>query len=124
MNNYQLAKKNGNMVEEKVCQIFGLNYVGDTYDAEKDGKKYEIKSCAEMVTDGNRKRKGRFVIEDKDRELMEKGVTFIFVLHNGDGKLHRCAWVDGAKLLREMNVPRNLSWDSLLLHIDKLFYDL
>ena len=124
MNYYQLAKTNGSMVEQRVCEIFGLHYINDRYDAEKDGEKYEIKSCEEYITDGKRKRKGRFIIEEKDRELMEEGVTFIFVVHNGDGKLRRCAWVNGKRLLRELNISRNLSWESLLLHVDKLYYDL
>ncbi|MGC9046960.1 MAG: hypothetical protein ACP5IC_02510 [Minisyncoccia bacterium] len=123
MNPYQLARMNGELIEKKICDRFQLTYVNDVHDAEKDGVKYEIKSC-QIEIGKTHKRKGRFILDEKDIELMKENAVFIFVVHDGQGKILRCAFVHGKKLLSEMNIKKILSWRSLMLHVEKVYYDL
>jgi hypothetical protein len=117
------SKSNGSLIEKVICEKFNLKYVNSLHDAEKDGVKYEIKSCQAEIG-RSKKRKGRFVFSEKDIELMKENAVFIFVIHDGKGKILICAFVHGHKLLNEVSIKKVMSWRSLMYHVEKTYYDL
>ncbi|MEM3846538.1 MAG: hypothetical protein QXU98_12660 [Candidatus Parvarchaeota archaeon] len=87
MNHYEISRNNGSEIEKKVSELFDLTIVNKNYDAvDKFNNRYEIKSCQEWTTNGKRKRRGAFVLEEKDYEDLDK--TFIFVVHRNKEIIH------------------------------------
>ncbi len=75
---------NGHYAEELVADRFHLKLVRGDYDVEdENGTKYEVKSCQKFVAEDKRKRRGRFVLEEKDFENNGEGKKFIFVVLDG-----------------------------------------
>ena len=64
MNHYTLSKINGLRMEQRVSEMMGIDIVNKKWDGEKDGQKYEIKSCQEFVRERGKRRRGRFIFKE------------------------------------------------------------
>ena len=98
MNHYTLSKTNGSKMEKRVSEAMGIDMVNKKWDGEKDGQKYEIKSCQEFVKEKRGRRRGRFIFKEEDFEDVD--VIFIFLVQDGEGA------VNGRKL----SVREFLNW--------------
>lgn len=98
MNHYTLSKVNGMRMEQRASEMMGIDIVNKKWDGEKDGQRYEIKSCQKFVKNRRGRRRGRFTFKEED--FMDVNVIFIFLVHDENGI------IEGRKL----SVREFLNW--------------
>lgn len=98
MNHYTLSKVNGMRMEQRASEMMGIDIVNKKWDGEKDGQRYEIKSCQKFVKNRRGRRRGRFTFKEED--FMDVDVIFIFLVHDENGI------IEGRKL----SVREFLNW--------------
>jgi len=114
------AKQNGRFAEQYIAEKYGHRLVLGNHDAEKDiivdGQKktinYEYKSCQCFITDGNKIRKGRFILEDKD---FQGDKMIIFALFDKQ----KLIWIGEVhnSHLKPLQGLRNISQNTVLTYI-------
>lgn len=109
------------VIERLVCRLRGLEHVPDdeieAYDARferasdhvLDGRPVEIKSCLPWITDGTRRRRGRYWIRrGAHDDLVERDGVYVFVV------VDPTSTIDDPEVIAHTTVPANKAFSEWL----------